>query len=163
MTGGLQPQSRRHLLGPPHGSVGRQMFTQEELTQVRGTTQDFWGRECGEQNFWSSRTVYPAMRTQASHSLDPNFLIFKMALMPCPVCRVLWGWCESGHVTHQVYSGYSTNIPPFLSPGQCSRKKLAKHWREWEMIKRVARDKRLRKQDTNYKPGSAQQVWLPVQ
>lgn len=87
--GGPQPQSSRHLLGPPHESVGWQMFTQEELTQVRGTTQDFWGRERGEQSFWSLRTVLPAMRTQASHSLDPNFLIFKMALMPCRICKVL--------------------------------------------------------------------------
>lgn len=161
--GGPQPQSSRHLLGPPHESVGRQMFTQEELTQVRGTTQDFWGRECGKQSFRSLRTVLPAMRTQASHSLDPNFFIFKMALLPCRICRVLWGWREPGHITHQVHSGYSTNIPPFLFPGQCSRKKLSKHWWEWEMITGVARDKRPRNQGTNYKPGSAQQVWLPVQ
>lgn len=31
------------------------------------------------------------------------------------------------------------------------------------MIKGVARDKRLRNQGTNYKSGSAQQVWVPVQ
>lgn len=31
---------------PTLESEGRQMFTQDELTQVRGTTQDFWGRGC---------------------------------------------------------------------------------------------------------------------
>lgn len=56
------------------------MFTQDELTQVFRTILISGEGIAETAKLLDSETCVPAIRPQASDSLDPNFLMFKMAL-----------------------------------------------------------------------------------